>query len=67
MRKEYDFSELKVRRNPYAKILKNQCLDAEEKAIMEAIERDEFISVKGPELKRMAKAIAAKKKTLRAH
>ena len=68
MRKEYDLSQLKYRKNPYAKVLKKtQYLDQEEKEIMEAIERDEFVPVTGPELKRVAKAVAAKKKATRPH
>ena len=68
MRKEYDLSKLKSRRNPYAKALKKaQYLSAEEKEIMKAIERDEFVPVTGPALKRMAEAIAARKKSLAKH
>ncbi len=37
-------------------------LDAEEKKIMAAIERDEFIPVTGKDLHEMADAIAARKK-----
>lgn len=65
MRKEYDFSKLKSYRNPYAKLLKEK-FSAEEKAIIKAIERNEFIPVKGAQLKQVAKAVAAKKKTIRA-
>ena len=39
-----------------------QKLTKEEKEIMEAIERDEFIPVTGKELKSVADAIAARKK-----
>ena len=62
MRKEYDFSKLESRRNPYAKYFSR-----EEKEIMKAIERDEFIPVTGPGLKRVAKAIAARKKSIAKH
>ena len=34
--------------------MKKQFLDQEEKEIMEAIERDEYIPVMGPELNKMA-------------
>ncbi len=44
--------------------MKKQRLDPEEKEIMEAIEKDEFIPVTGVELKRMADAIAARKKDM---
>ena len=44
--------------------MKRQYLDAEEKEIMEAIENDEFIPVTGIELKRVADAIAARKKDM---
>ena len=44
--------------------MKKQNLDAEEKEIMDAIERDEFVSVTGVELKRVADAIAARKKDM---
>ena len=44
--------------------MKKQYLDAEEKEIMEAIENDEFIPVTGVELKRVADAIAARKKDM---
>lgn len=37
-------------------------LDAEEKEIMAAIERDEFVPVSGKELREVADAIAARKK-----
>lgn len=37
-------------------------LDAQEKEIMDAIERDEFVSVSGKELRDVAQAIAARKK-----
>ena len=62
MRKEYDFSELKSRKNPYA-----QNFSKEEKEIMKAIERDELVPVTGSALKRMAEAIAAKKKSITKH
>jgi len=39
-----------------------QKLTPEEKEIMEAIERDEFVSVTGKELKEAANAVAARKK-----
>ncbi len=39
-------------------------LDREEKEIMEAIENDEYVPVKGIELKRVADAIAARKKDM---
>ena len=44
--------------------MKRQYLDAEEKEIMEAIENDEFVPVTGIELKRVADAIAARKKDM---
>ena len=44
--------------------MKKQYLDAEEKEIMEAIENDEFVPVTGIELKRVADAIAARKKDM---
>ena len=44
--------------------MKKQYLDAEEKEIMEAIENDEFVPVTGVELKRVAEAIAARKKDM---
>ncbi len=44
--------------------MKKQYLDQEEKAIMEAIERDEFVPVTGAQLKRVADAIAARKKDM---
>ena len=44
--------------------MKKQHLDQEEKAIMEAIERDEFVPVTGAELRRVADAIAARKKDM---
>ena len=44
--------------------MKKQYLDAEEKEIMEAIENDEFVPVTGVELKRVADAIAARKKDM---
>ena len=62
MRKEYDFSKLKSCRNPYAKYFSK-----EEKEIMEAIERDEFVPVTVPALKRVVKAIAARKKSIAKH
>ncbi len=39
-------------------------LDAEEKEIMEAIEKDEFVPITGAELKRVADAIGARKKDM---
>ncbi len=44
--------------------MKKQHLDQEEKAIMEAIERDEFVPVTGADLRRVADAIAARKKDM---
>ena len=44
--------------------MKKQHLDKEEKEIMAAIERDEFVPVTGAELKRVADAIAARKKDM---
>jgi len=44
--------------------MKKQYLDAEEKEIMEAIEKDEFVPLTGIELKRVADAIAARKKDM---
>ena len=44
--------------------MKKQYLDAEEKEIMEAIENDEFVPVTGVELRRVADAIAARKKDM---
>ena len=44
--------------------MKKQYLDAEEKEIMEAIENNEFVPVTGIELKRVADAIAARKKDM---
>ena len=44
--------------------MKKQYLDQEEKEIMEAIERDEFVPVTGPELKKMADSLAARKKDM---
>ena len=44
--------------------MKKQHLDAEEKKIMEAIENDEFVPVTGVELRRVADAIAARKKDM---
>ena len=44
--------------------MKKQYLDAEEKEIMEAIEKDEFVPVTGVELKRVADSIAARKKDM---
>lgn len=44
--------------------MKKYYLDQDEKAIMEAVERDEFVPVTGAELKRVADAIAARKKDM---
>ena len=44
--------------------MKKQHLDQEEKEIMEAIDRDEFVPVTGAELRRVADAIAARKKDM---
>ena len=44
--------------------MKKQYLDQEEKEIAEAIERDEFVPVSGSELKKVAQAIAARKKDM---
>ena len=44
--------------------MKRKYFDAEEKEIMEAIENDEFVPVTGVELKRVADAIAARKKDM---
>ena len=44
--------------------MKKNYLSAEEKEIMESIERDEFIPVTGVELKEVAEAIAARKKDM---
>ncbi len=44
--------------------MKKTYLDAEEKEIMKAIENDEFVPVTGVELKRVADAIAARKKDM---
>ena len=44
--------------------MKKQYFDQEEKEIMEAIDRDEFIPVTRVELKRVADAIAARKKNM---
>ena len=44
--------------------MKKNYLSAEEKEIMENIERDEFIPVTGVELKEVAEAIAARKKDM---
>ena len=44
--------------------MKKQHLDQGEKEIMEAIENDEFVPVTGTELKRVADAIAARKKNM---
>ena len=44
--------------------MKRNYLSAEEKEIMESIERDEFIPVSGIELKEVAEAIAARKKDM---
>ena len=44
--------------------MKNKYLDQEEKEIMEAIERDKFVAVKSSELKKVADAIAARKKDM---
>ena len=39
-------------------------LDAEEKEILKAIERDEFVPVSGKELRAVADAVAARKKDM---
>ncbi len=39
-------------------------LDADEKEILEAIERDEFVAVSGKELRAVADAVAARKKDM---
>ena len=44
--------------------MKKNYFSAEEKEIMESIERDEFIPVSGIELKEVAEAIAARKKDM---
>ena len=44
--------------------MKKQYFDQEEKEIMEAIERDEFVPVNGPALKKMADALAARKRDM---
>ena len=44
--------------------MRNIKLNAEEKEIMEAIERDEFVPVSGKELHAIADAIAARKKDM---
>lgn len=44
--------------------MKRQYLDAEEKEIMKAIANDEFVPVTGAELKRVADAIAGRKKDM---
>ena len=44
--------------------MKKQNLDQEEKEIMEAIDRDEFVPVTGAELRRVADVIAARKKDM---
>ena len=44
--------------------MKKANLDPEEKEIAKAIENDEFIPVSGAELKRVADAIAARKKDM---
>ena len=44
--------------------MKKQYLDAEEKEIMDAIENDEFVPATGAELRRVADAIAARKKDM---
>ena len=44
--------------------MKNVKLNLEEKKIMEAIERDEYVPVGGKELREMADAIAARKKNM---
>lgn len=44
--------------------MKKQYLDQEEKEIMEAIERDEYVPVAGVELKKMADALAARKRDM---
>ncbi len=44
--------------------MKKKYLDQEEKEIMEAIEHDKFVAVSGAELKKVADAIAARKKDM---
>ena len=44
--------------------MKKSYFSAEEKEIMESIERDEFVPVSGIELKEVAEAIAARKKDM---
>ena len=44
--------------------MKKKYLDQEEKEIMEAIERDEFVPVAGHELKKMADSSAARKRDM---
>ena len=44
--------------------MKKPYLDHEEKEIMDAVERDEFVAVTGAELRRVADAIAARKKDM---
>ena len=44
--------------------MRNVKLNAEEKEIMQAIERDEFIPVSGRELRAIADAVAARKKDI---
>ena len=44
--------------------MKKQYLDQEEKEIMEAIERDEYVPITGAELKKMADSLAARKKDM---
>lgn len=43
---------------------KQQYLDQEEKEIMEAFERDEYVPVSGSELKKIADVLAARKKDM---
>jgi predicted DNA binding CopG/RHH family protein len=44
--------------------MKKKYLDAEEKEIMASIENDEFVPVTGVELRKVADAIAARKKDM---
>lgn len=44
--------------------MKKKFLDLEEKELAEAVERDEFVPVTGAELKRVADAIAARRKDM---
>ena len=44
--------------------MKKQYLDQEEKEIMKAIERDEYVPITGSELKKMAESLAARKKDM---